>query len=91
LKAEIELEYQDVKTAEAISNAISPDNFKAPLGFLINTTCKENTLVTNITGAVKISTFISTIDDLLFCISTAESALKAVSEVSGRVHTESEN
>jgi tRNA threonylcarbamoyladenosine modification (KEOPS) complex Pcc1 subunit len=76
LEATITLEYADEKTAEAIANAVSPDNYKTPAGLTIKTTRKENAVVTEINAETKISTFMATIDDLLSSASTAEKTLK---------------
>ena len=92
MEAQIRIKYQNVKTAEAISNAISPDNLKVPPGFVIHTTSSERTVITNIAGNMKLSSLISTIDDLLFCISTAERILNVVCKIDkSGAHTESES
>jgi len=76
LEAEIILEYDDSKIAEAIAKAVSPDNFKTPKGLFIKTTRKANRVITRLNHSGKFSTFIATIDDLLFCVSTAEKTIK---------------
>jgi len=76
LEAEIILEYDDVKTAEAVAKAVSPDNFKTPRGLSIKTTWKKKKVFTRIECEGKLATFIATIDDLLFCTSTAEKTLQ---------------
>lgn len=78
LEATITLEYDDVKTAEAIASAVSPDNFKTPAGLTIKTEQRSTRVVTDITLDGKMATFIATIDDLLFCASTAEKTLHVV-------------
>jgi len=70
------LEYDDVKTAEAVAKAVSPDNFKTPRGLSIKTTWKKEKVFTRIECDGKLATFIATIDDLLFCTSTAEKTLQ---------------
>jgi hypothetical protein len=80
LEATITLEYGDAKTADAIANAVSPDNFKTPTGLTIKTTRKNSSVLTEITAGGKLATFIATIDDLLFCVSTAEKTLHAVTK-----------
>jgi hypothetical protein len=80
LEATITLEYGDSKTAEAIANAVSPDNFKAPTGLSIKTVRKGNDVLTEIETEGKLATFIATIDDLLFCVSTAEKTLLTVTK-----------
>ena len=78
MKATITLEYDDEKTAEAVARAVSPDNFKTPIGLAVRTVWKNNKVVTEIKAEEKMTTFIATIDDLLSSISVAEKALKAV-------------
>lgn len=80
MEATITLEYSDAKTAEAIANAVSPDNFKAPAGLLVKTFRNGNNVITEIKAEEKIATFIATIDDLLFSVSTAEKTLRIAKE-----------
>ena len=75
MQAEVILEYDNIKVAEAIARAVSPDNFKTPKGLSIRTVRKANKVITNLHHSGKFSTFIATIDDLLFCVSTAEKVL----------------
>jgi len=74
------LEYGDAKTADAIANAVSPDNFKTPAGLFIKTARKGIQVLTEVKTEGKLATFIATIDDLLFCVSTAEKALHIVTK-----------
>jgi len=76
LEAKIVLEYDDVKIAESVAKAVSPDNFRTPRRLSIKTMHKANKVLTQIRSQGKLSTFIATIDDLLFCVSTAEKALQ---------------
>jgi tRNA threonylcarbamoyladenosine modification (KEOPS) complex Pcc1 subunit len=76
LEATITLEYGDAKTADAIANAVSPDNFKTPTGLFIKTFRRGNRVVTEIRAEEKFATFIATIDDLLFSASTAEKTIR---------------
>ncbi|MBT0159804.1 hypothetical protein G4O51_07445 [Candidatus Bathyarchaeota archaeon A05DMB-2] len=78
LEAAITLEYDDVKTAEAVARAVSPDNFKTPTGLSIKTVCVGKQVLTSLEAEVKLATFIATIDDLLFSASTAEKALRII-------------
>lgn len=75
MHAELTLEYGDSKVAEAIARAVSPDNFKTPKGLSIRTVRKANKVITKLDHDGKFSTFIATIDDLLFSVSTAEKVL----------------
>ena len=72
------LEYADAKTAEAVSKAVSPDNFKTPAGLQVNTIRDDCKVVTQIQCDGKLTTFTATIDDLLFSASTAEKTLQAI-------------
>ena len=81
MQATITLEYANAKTADAIAKAVSPDNFKTPTGLTIKNARKNSGVLTEINAEGKLSTFIATIDDLLFCVSTAEKTLHAVTEV----------
>ena len=81
MEAEITLEYSDTKDAEAVAKAVSPDNFKAPPNLSIETTSKGNNVVTYIKCTRKIPTFTATIDDLLFCVSTAEKTLQTAKKI----------
>ena len=78
MEATITLEYVDAKTADAVANAVSPDNFKTPAGLLIKTVRKGSHVLTEVKAEGKLATFIATIDDLLFCVSTAEKTLRIV-------------
>ena len=77
MEAEIILEYSDAKIAEAIAKAVSPDNFKTPQGLSVKTTWKNGKVFTKIKCKSGLPTFIATIDDLLFCSSTAEKTLQS--------------
>jgi len=70
------LEYDDARTAEAVARAVSPDNFKTPVGLSVKTTLNKKKVVTRVVCDEKLPTFIATIDDLLSCVSTAEKALQ---------------
>lgn len=80
LEATITLEYADQKTAEAIAEAISPDNSKTPIGLQVRTQRQDNKVVTEIQYEGKLATFIATIDDLLFSASTAEKAVYTITK-----------
>jgi len=76
LEATVTLEYGDAKIADAIVNAVSPDNFKAPAGLFIKTVRQGSCVLTEIETEGKLATLIATLDDLLFCVSTAEKTLQ---------------
>lgn len=72
MQAQVVLEYDDEKIADAVAKAVSPDNFKTPKGLSISTTKDGLKVVTHISYRGKFPTFTATIDDLLFSVSTAE-------------------
>ena len=76
MEATIILEYANAKTADAIANAVSPDNFKTPTGLTIKTARENSRVLTEIKTEGKLSSFIATIDDLLFCVATVEKTLR---------------
>ena len=78
MEARIVLEYKDQKTASTIANAISPDNFSTPLNLIIITSIHNSQVITEMKTAKKLTTLIATIDDFLFCVSTAEKTLKVM-------------
>jgi len=78
LEATVTLEYADEKTAEAVANAVSPDNFKTPSGLKVKTARESKKVSTKIECHGKIATFTATIDDLLFSASTAEKTLRTI-------------
>ena len=86
LEATITLEYGDAKTADALANAVFPDNFRTPAGLFIRTVRKGRCVLTELKSAGKLATFIATIDDLLFCVSTAEKTLRAVKKAHLKQH-----
>lgn len=81
LEAEITIEYDDEEIAKAIAEAVSPDNFKTPAGLSIKTFQEKNRVITRINCRRKLPTFIATIDDLLFCTSTAEKTIQATKKL----------
>lgn len=81
IEAEISLEYDNEKEAEAISMAVSPDNLVTPKELIIETRIMGNNVITLIKyQGENVATFMSTIDDLLDCISTAERTISAVNK-----------
>ena len=67
--------------ADAVANAISPDNFKTPIGLNVKTGREDKKVITQIVCESKLATFIATIDDLLFSASTAEKTLQAINKI----------
>ena len=81
MEATVTLEYANAKIAEAVANAVSPDNFKTPLGLQVKTLREQSRVVTHIKGECKLATFTATIDDLLFSASTAEKTLGTIKKI----------
>jgi hypothetical protein len=80
LEAKIILEYRDPKTALAVARSVSPDNFSAPPSLRICTSNRNNQVLTEMKAEEKLSTLIATIDDFLFCVSTAEKTLQIIND-----------
>ena len=81
MQATITLEYKNEKTAEAVAEAVSPDNFKTPVGLQVKTIREKNKVITEIDCEGKLATFTATIDDLLFSASTAEKTLYTINKI----------
>lgn len=75
IKAEIEIEYGDEKTAEALAGALTPDNLETPDGMKIITRSERCKVFTEINFLGRIETLVATVDDLLSCLQAAEEAL----------------
>ena len=75
MDAEIRLSYKNAKEAEAVARAVAPDNRKVPVGLVVKTFRKGNSVVTNIACETNLQTLMATIDDLLESVSVAEDAL----------------
>jgi hypothetical protein len=81
LEAEITTEYDDARIAQAIADAVSPDNFGAPGSLSVETRSEKKKVVTNINCHQGFSTFVATIDDLLFSVATAEKTLQETAKL----------
>jgi hypothetical protein len=77
-KATVTLEYGEVRVAGAVADAVAPDNLQVPVGLKVRSVREGGAVVTEIVGEVGFGTFVATVDDLLFCASAAERALKVV-------------
>jgi hypothetical protein len=78
LQAKITLEYDDAETAQAVADAITPDNYTVPSGLTVISKRENGAVITEITLKGKLTTLIATIDDLLESASTAEKTLHIV-------------
>jgi hypothetical protein len=76
LQAEIRLSYRNVREAEAVARAVSPDNVEVPKGLHIETLQDGFEVITKVECETRLQTFIATLDDLLACVSVAEKTFK---------------
>ncbi len=74
----IERDYGSDQTAETVLRAVSPDNRGAPVGTAIAISVSGGKLIIRIVSSGDLQSFLRTVDDLLFCIQTAERALASV-------------
>ncbi len=78
-EAELTLGYPDEETARAVAEAVSPDNFHAPEGMEISVEKRGTQIDIHIRCPKGVGSLISTLDDLLSCLATAEKALSSLS------------
>lgn len=76
MEAEIRLNYKNEREAEAVSQAVSPDNLEVPSGLFIKTVRNDSEVITTVECKKRLQTLIATLDDLLACVSVAEKAFK---------------
>ena len=81
IEAEIVLKYENEEKAKAVASAVSPDNVKYQ-ELSIRTFNDGCQVVTLIGCKGKIGTFITTVDDLLRCLTVAEKTINSVKETS---------
>jgi hypothetical protein len=82
LETEIKLVYKSPKEAKAVSEAVSPDNAGTPVDLSIQTFWTENTVITKVKyDGDNLMTFLSTIDDILSCVSVAEKSFIATKKM----------
>ena len=81
MEAEVTLEYGSARVARAVADAVSADNLKAPSSMTVETVCDGTRVLTKIRFEGKLATFIATVDDLLFSVSTAEKALCVIEKL----------
>jgi hypothetical protein len=76
LEAEIRLSYKNIREAEAVAKAVSPDNVEVPQGLIIETVRSDSEVITKVECQNRLQTLIATLDDLLACVSVAERTFK---------------
>ncbi|MEM2936148.1 MAG: KEOPS complex subunit Pcc1 [Candidatus Bathyarchaeia archaeon] len=72
MEAKIVLLYESERDAEAIANAVSPDNVKTPPGLTVKTFRRGSSVVTLVRCEDRFETFLATINDLLAAVQVAE-------------------
>lgn len=78
-EAKITLTYMGKEEAKSICDGVSPDNLRRPRGLFIESWVSGESVITHIEyDGENLATLLSTIDDLLSCIVTAERAILAV-------------
>jgi hypothetical protein len=77
MEAEIIIDYEDINMAKAVAEAISPDNCKMPAGLKVETTNSKEKVFTLVECKI-FSTFLATIDDLLFSVVAAERTVECL-------------
>jgi len=80
LEAELCLFYKNEREAQAVAQAVSPDNLEVPTGLSIKTTKIGKEVHTTICCQKRLQTLIATIDDLLACVSVAEKTFKVAKQ-----------
>ena len=78
MMAKIVLRYDSTRIANAIAQAISPDNETVPVGLKIKTLGNGRSIVTSITCSTRLETLMYTVDDLLSSVQIAERSIKSL-------------
>ena len=72
MEAEIRLKYKNEREAQAVAQAVSPDNIELPSGLFVKTVRNGSEVLTTVECQTRLQTLIATLDDLLACVSVAE-------------------
>lgn len=75
MRALVTCVYEDADVARAIASALRSDNLQAPEGVQVATTTRGRRVTTTLEVEGKMGTLLATLDDLLFCTSTAEDVI----------------
>ena len=78
VESKLTIRHSDVEIANAVLEAIGPDNCQAPEGIEIRVTLMGSVLNLEVLCAKGIGSLITTLDDLLACISAAEKAISGL-------------
>ncbi len=76
MEAEIRLFYKKEQEAEAVAQAVSPDNMEVPSGLYVKTVRNGFEVHTTVECTTRLQTLIATLDDLLSCVSVAEKTFR---------------
>jgi hypothetical protein len=77
-EAELILRYNDEETARAVVEAVSPDNYQAPEGLELSVERRKTEITVKVHCSKGVGSLISTLDDLLSCLATAEKTLNGL-------------
>ena len=77
-EAEVVLSYGSARVAEAVADAVSPDNVDVPKGMTVRTARRGTKVLTKIVCGGTLLTFVATVDDLLSAASVAERSALAI-------------
>ncbi|MDI9608919.1 MAG: KEOPS complex subunit Pcc1 [Candidatus Verstraetearchaeota archaeon] len=78
----MEREYDSHVTAETVMQAVLPDNKGTPADTEIEISASGGKLIIRIASSGDLQSFLRTVDDLLFCIQTAERAIASLGKKS---------
>ncbi len=80
ISATITTTFQNPKLARSIEGALSPDNESVPQGLDIKMHVRGSQLIIHLLCEKPLDSAISTLEDLLSCISAAEETLKRIGQ-----------
>ena len=80
LAAKLSFPYETLRDAQAVVEAVSPDNSETPPGLIVETVQDDFQLLALVQCDRGLGTFLATLDDLLACVSVAERSLQAVQD-----------
>jgi len=75
-ETEINIQYDDAQTAKAVLQSIVPDNMTIPEGITLNAQVEGKTLIIKVHCTKNLGSLVSTLDDLLSCVQSAEKTIK---------------
>jgi hypothetical protein len=78
VEAELTIRYPNKKTARAVVEAVSPDNYQAPEGLELIVAQRKTDITVKVHCPKGVGSLISTLDDLLSCLAAAEKALNGL-------------